>query len=167
MSSKELQAAIEKINLLDGLKRSQMSGTIVEEAVKLTGSSIGYFATMNEDESVLTMLGWSYSAMGACSMIDKPIVYPIEKTGLWGDAVRERRAVVTNDYKGLVKPTKKGYPEGHVAVQRHMNVPLFEGQKIRGVLGVGNKGADYSAQDAEELQAFADAVWKVVGPATP
>ncbi len=44
----------------------------------------------------------------------KPIVYPIEKTGLWGDGVHEKRPVVTNDYKSLVRPTKKGYPAGHV-----------------------------------------------------
>jgi hypothetical protein len=128
----------------------------------MTGSTLSYFATMNSAENVLTMIGWSKSAMGNCSMIDKPIVYRIEETGLWGDAVRERKAVITNDYKNLVKPTKKGYPEGHVNVVRHMNIPVFEGNRIAMVVGVGNKATEYTQEDARNMTAFMAEVWKIL-----
>ena len=81
----------------------------LEEAVRLTGSQLGYLAFMNEDESVLTMHSWSKTAMEECAITDKPLVYPLETTGLWGEAVRQRQPVITNDY-AAPNPLKKGYP---------------------------------------------------------
>src|SRR3989339_270283 len=87
-------------------------------------SQIGYLAFMNEDETVLTMQAWSKTAMQDCAIIDKPMDYPLETTGLWGEAVRQRRPMITNDYAAL-NPYKKGYPEGHVEIRRHLNIPVF------------------------------------------
>ena len=129
---------------------------------QVTDSTLSYFATMDATEKVLTMVGWSKSAMIHCRMIDKPIIYKIENTGLWGDAVRERKPVITNDYAGLKKPTKKGYPDGHVHVRRHMNLPILEGQHIVMVVGVGNKTNEYTLDDAKALNTFMDAAWKTL-----
>jgi hypothetical protein len=131
---------------------------------QITGSTLSYFATINATEDVLTMVGWSRAAMVNCVMIDKPIVYKMTDTGLWGDAVRERKAVITNDYKNLVKHTKKGYPKGHVQVRRHMNLPVFEGKRIALVSGVGNKAEEYTQADVKALQTYMDAAWKYLKP---
>jgi hypothetical protein len=132
----------------------------VEHAILITQSKIGYFAFLSWNEDSLTMLGWSKSAMDACMEVTKPIKYQLVDTGLWGDCVRERRPVITNDYAKSTAPNKKGYPSGHVTVVRHMNVPIQETTRIRGILGVGNKDVEYSGHDAESLQNFADAGWK-------
>ena len=105
----------------------------------LTNSKIGYLAFMNEDETVLTMHSWSKTAMAQCAIIDKPIVYPVVNTGLWGEAVRQRKPVITNDYQAP-NPLKKGHPEGHVKVLRHMNAPVFDGDRIVIVAGRGQQG---------------------------
>ena len=81
----------------------------------LTKSKIGYLAFANEDETVLTMHSWSKEAMAECAVADKPIVYPVESTGLWGEAVRQRRPIVTNDY-AADNAWKKGLPVGHVGL---------------------------------------------------
>jgi PAS domain S-box-containing protein len=127
----------------------------VEESIRLTGSSIGYLALMDDEERILTMHYWSKSAHASCRMIDKPIVYPIEKTGLWGEAVRQRKAIVTNDYAAS-NPHKRGTPEGHVPVTRHMNIPVFDGSRIVAVAGVGNKPNDYDDRDIRQLQLLMD-----------
>ena len=131
---------------------------------QVTGSTLSYFATMDPTEKILTMVGWSKSAMMLCSVMNKPIVYKLENTGLWGDAVRERKAVISNDYQGLLKPTKKGYPQDHVRVHRHMNLPIMEGRHIVMVVGVGNKTEEYTLADAKALQTFMDAAWKSLKP---
>jgi len=161
MNEELLKKSLEKVNLMEGLKQVHIALTLVEEACILTQSKLSYFAVMNDAEDVLTMLNWSKSAMSECKAMDQPIVYPIEKTGLWGDCVRERKPVVTNDYKSLVKPTKKGYPSGHVDVVRHMNIPVTINNKITGVLGVGNKETDYTQDDVDILMEFAAESWKV------
>lgn len=144
------------------LPRQALVDLIVEEAVRLTGSSLGYLAVLSADERVLTMLAWSKNAMEACKTRKIPMTYPVEATGLWGDCIREHGAVIVNDYEACVRPTKKGYPDGHVPVLRHMNAPMRCGTRQTGILGVGNKLDPYSAADADTLQKYADAVWPIL-----
>jgi PAS domain S-box-containing protein len=134
---------------------------VVEDSIRLTGSAIGYLATMNRDETVMTMQYWSKSAHESCKIIDRPLVYPLEKTGLWGEAVRQRRPVVTNDY-AADSPFKRGTPHGHVPLTRHMNIPVFDGDHIVAVAGVGNKGADYNEGDIRQLQLLMQGWWQIV-----
>ncbi|MBN2594314.1 MAG: PAS domain-containing protein, partial [Sedimentisphaerales bacterium] len=133
----------------------------LEAAVRLTESKIGYLAFMNEDETVLTMHSWSKTAMQQCAIIDKPIVYPVETTGLWGEAVRQRKPVITNDYSAA-NPNIKGYPEGHVEIVRHMNVPVFDGDHIVAVAGLGNKGTDYDESDVRQLTLLMQGMWRLL-----
>ena len=133
----------------------------VEEAVKITASSIGYLAFVSDDESVLTMYAWSSQATKECQIHKKPIEYPLNTTGLWGEAVRQRRPVITNDY-AAENPLKKGYPKGHVPIIRHMNIPVFDGARIVMIAGVGNKTAEYDEQDIRELTVLMSSLWSVI-----
>ncbi|MCE5216691.1 GAF domain-containing protein [bacterium] len=143
----------------------EVTNYALEAAVSLTKSKIGYLAFANEDETVLTMYAWSREAMAQCAMQDKPIVYPVEKTGLWGEAVRRREPVITNDY-AAPDPAKKGYPEGHVELQRHMNIPVFDDGRIVAVAGVGNKEDPYDASDVRQLRLLMDGMWRLVSRET-
>jgi PAS domain S-box-containing protein len=130
----------------------------LEAAVRLTKSKIGYLAFMNEEETVLTMQAWSKTAMAECAITDKPIIYPLETTGLWGEAVRQRRPIITNDY-AAASPHKKGYPPGHVDIRRHLNIPVFDGDHIVAVAGVGNKDDDYDDSDVRQLTLLMNGMW--------
>jgi GAF domain-containing protein len=160
-----MEDALHRLQQCVSRGKEALVNAIIEEAIGLTDSAMAYFATADEAKGELTMLGWSKSAMASCAMIDKPIEYPIEATGIWGDCIRERKAIITNDYAGCTRVTKKGYPLGHVQVLRHMNVPVMWGQKITGILGVGNKVQEYTEDDAALLQAFANGMWPIFGQA--
>ena len=99
--------------------------------------------------------------MQECATIDKPIVYPVKDTGLWGEAIRQRKPVVTNDY-AAPNPLKKGTPTGHVRLTRHMNIPVFDGGRIVAVAGVGNKTEDYQDDDIRQLTLFMDGMWRIL-----
>jgi len=133
----------------------------LEQAVALTESKIGYVAFMNEDETVLTMHSWSKEVMAECAVSDKPLVYPVVTTGLWGEAVRQRKPIVTNDYPAA-NPWKKGIPEGHIGLRRHMNVPIIDEGRIVIVAGVGNKEADYNESDVRQLTLLMDGMWTLI-----
>jgi GAF domain-containing protein len=152
MNEKSTAASSEKVDLF------------ISIAAELSDSKLSYFAVVNEDETELIMLGWSKTAMEECKVVDKPITYPLETTGLWGDCVRQRQPVITNNYQTCQKETKKGYPEGHVKVVHHMNVPIWSDSRIVGVLGVGNKETPYTQDDADNLCEYAQAVWLAVRP---
>lgn len=130
----------------------------LEEGVRLTKSKVGYLAFMNEDETALTMQAWSKTAMEECAIADRPRVYPLETTGLWGEAVRQRGPIITNNY-AAPNPLKKGYPKGHVEIRRHMNIPVFDGDRIVAVAGVGNKDEDYNESDVRQLTLLMNAMW--------
>ena len=153
--------ALLRLNQMADSSPQRLTDFALEEGVRLTRSAIGYLAFMNEDETVLTMHAWSKTAMEQCAIQDKPIVYPVEKTGLWGEAVRQRKPVITNDY-AAPNPRKKGYPAGHVEVRRHMNVPVFDGERIVAVAGVGNKEAPYDESDVQQLTLLMEGMWRLL-----
>ena len=153
--------ALVKLNQMTGAPVSEITQFAMEEAVRLTQSRIGYVAFVNEDESVLTMHAWSSEAMADCRVPGMPRVYPLATTGLWGEAVRQRRPIITNDY-AAESPWKRGLPEGHVGLQRHLNVPVFSGDRIVIVAGVGNKATDYDASDVRQLTLLMSGVWAIV-----
>ena len=150
-----------QLNKMTGETLQEFTDFALEQSVRLTQSTIGYLAFLNDDESVLTMHSWSKSAMAECAITDKPFMYPVETTGLWGEAVRQRRPVITNDYNAA-SPLAKGYPEGHVAVRRHMNIPVFAGSRIVLVAGVGNKAEEYTDEDVQQLTLVMEGVWKLM-----
>ncbi|MEI8345956.1 MAG: PAS domain S-box protein, partial [Pseudomonadota bacterium] len=133
----------------------------LEEAVKLTKSQVGHLAFMNDDESVLTMYSWSKKALELSQIVDKPIVYPMTTVGPWGDAVRQRRPVITNDYR-TAGPFTNETPYGDVEINRHMNVPIFSGKKIVAVAGVGNKEDEYDDPDVRQLTLLMQGMWQLV-----
>ena len=73
------------------------------------------------------------------------------------DCIRLRRPVIHNDYLSL--PQRKGLPEGHARVVRELVVPVVRGDRIVAVLGVGNKGSDYTEEDCEVVSYLADVCW--------
>lgn len=153
--------ALLRLNDMNASSLRELTDFALEEAVRLTRSKIGYLAFVNEDESVLTMYSWSREAMRECGIADKPLEYPLAGTGLWGEAVRQRRAVITNDY-AAPNPGKKGYPSGHVAVHRHMNTPIFDGERIVIVAGVGNKDEEYDETDVRQLTLLMQGMWRLI-----
>ncbi len=166
-SERRIRESETRLNFMLGLyERAHMSERdlcdyAVDGAGIVTSSSMGYLAFTNDDESELSMYAWSKPAMAECTMQDKPLVYTTEKTGLWGEAVRQRRPVITNNYDAP-NPKKKGYPEGHPRIIRHMNVPVVDEGRIVLVAGVANKSSDYTENDAHELELLMQGLWTII-----
>ncbi len=133
----------------------------MEEGVRLTESQHGYLAFASEDETILNMYAWTGGAMAECQVKDRALAYPLVTTGLWGEAVRQRKPIITNDYSAP-SPLKHGLPAGHVGITRHMNVPVFDGKRIVAVAGVANKLTPYNNEDVHQLTLLMEGMWLVV-----
>lgn len=151
--------ALLRLNEMSSASFKEIADFALEEAVCLTRSTIGYLAFFNDDESVLTMFSWSRAAMEKCAIADMPLEYPVADTGLWGEAVRRRRPVITNDY-AAANLDKKDYPAGYVELRRHMNVPIFDGERIVLLAGVGNKDEFYDETDVRQLTLLMQGLWR-------
>lgn len=159
--SAERMEALLQLNQMTGETLDVIAGFAFDAAVRLTRSRLGYLAFLNEDQTVLTMQLWSPEAMAECKVPGLPRLYPVETTGLWGEAVRQRRAIITNDY-AAANPWKKGLPEGHVRLTRHMNVPVMAGGRIVLVAGVGNKDEEYNDADVQQLTLLMEGLWRLI-----
>ncbi len=133
----------------------------LDEVIKLTQSRIGYIYFYHEDSRQFVLNTWSHDVMNECKIANPQTCYELEKTGVWGEAVRQRKPIILNEYKAD-HPLKKGYPEGHAPLTNFMTVPVFKDDQIVAVVGVANKAGDYDETDVLQLTLFMEAVWKTV-----
>lgn len=130
----------------------------LNESLELTESKIGYIFLYKEENQELTLHSWSKDVMDECAMEDKQTIYQLEKTGLWGEGVRQRKPIILNNYE-QPNEMKKGYPEGHVSLHSFMSVPVIIGGEIVAVAGFANKETDYDYNDVYQVTALMNGVW--------
>lgn len=133
----------------------------LHEAIRLTDSKIGYIYFYNEEKQEFALNTWSRGVMAECKVMNPETVYRLETTGCWGEAVRQRRPIVINDYAAENEYTK-GTPEGHVQLKNFLTIPVFSDNQIVAVTGVANKETDYDSSDIRQLQLLMDNVWNSV-----
>jgi|GEM_PF-2574238 PAS domain S-box-containing protein len=133
----------------------------LDEAEALTGSTIGFFHFLAEDQQSLSLQTWSTNTLkNMCTAVGAGTHYPVSQAGVWVDCVRERAPVIHNDYASLTH--KKGLPKGHATMVRELVVPVLRGNRILAILGIGNKPTEYNEADTKVVQQLADLAWEAV-----
>ncbi len=133
----------------------------LNKAIALTRSRFGYIYFYDKDRREFILNTWSRDVMEECRIANPQTRYELEKTGIWGEAVRQRRPILVNDFRAE-NPLKKGYPKGHVHLTSFLTIPVFHREEIVAVVGVANKESDYDETDVLELRLLMDSVWKSV-----
>ncbi len=160
LDEKRLKTFLELYQMTDRSNK-EVQKYALEKCVELTESESGYFAFLNNDETVLDMKMWSDYAEKNCMIPNRKTLYSLSETGLWGEAVRKRTGIITNDYNSPDTP-RKGVPAGHIPIERHMNIPVFEGNRIVLVAGVCNKKSDYNEADHRQLSLLMQGLWRML-----
>jgi PAS domain S-box-containing protein len=133
----------------------------LEEVIALTKSKIGYIYFYDEQKKEFTLNTWSKEVMQQCTIVSAPTTYELDKTGIWGEAVRQKRPIMVNNFEAH-NLLKKGIPEGHVQLHKFLTIPVLSEDHIVAVVGVANKEDDYNEADVRQLTLMMDAVWKIV-----
>ena len=132
---------------------------VLEKTVNLTGSDIGFFHQVADDQKTVILTTWNSEALKNCKA-DYDTHYAIDNAGNWVDCVRFKRPVIYNDFRN--SPHKKRLPEGHTPLKRFMSIPVVEEEKVRFIFGVGNKPEDYDEHDVDQLQLVANEMYKII-----
>lgn len=150
----ELMEYAPRHTLLETMQRA------VDEVVELTGSHIGFFHILAADQTTLGLQIWSTKTFSLFEgTVSEGQHQEVEQAGVWAEAVRQRRAIIHNDYESL--PNKNGLPTGHAPLTREIVIPIMRNETILAVLGVGNKPTDYTQQDLEIAERFSDYAWDI------
>ena len=127
----------------------------IDEAENLTNSKIGFYHLLQADQRTLSIQAWSTRTKDeACSARIEATHYDIEQAGVWVDCIRRQEPVIHNNYESL--PQRRGSPPGHPAIVRELVVPVYRGNNIVAVLGVGNKPENYNQADIEAVSMLAN-----------
>ncbi|MBU1058714.1 MAG: GAF domain-containing sensor histidine kinase [Proteobacteria bacterium] len=133
----------------------------LDEVGAFVYSPIRFYHFVEPDKKTLSLQQWSSRTRKEyCRAAGKGTHYNIDQAGVWVDCLRQKKAVIQNDYASL--PHKKGLPEGHAEVVRELLVPVIRKDKVVAILGVGNKPTDYTHRDVEIVSYLADVTWEIV-----
>ena len=133
----------------------------LDEVGAIVDSPIGFYHFVEPDQKTLSLQQWSSRTLiEFCRATGKRTHYDIDQAGVWVDCLRQKKAVIHNDYASL--PHKRGLPEGHAEVVRELVVPVIRKDKVVATLGVGNKPSDYTQRDVEIVSYLADVTWEIV-----
>jgi PAS domain S-box-containing protein len=154
-------AALLRLHEMADASRTVLLDFALAEALSLSRSVVGYIYFYSEEHRKFTLYSWSMSVMDRCSILEKQTVYALDGTGIWGEAVRQRKPIVVNDFAAQ-NPFKRGYPAGHVELTRFLTLPVFRADAIVAVVGVANKTSPYTETDVTQLQLLMDGLWTIL-----
>ena len=129
-------------------------------AEKLTGSKFGYIGELNNvgsfDTIAISNPGWD-----ACNVPPNEAMLKITNMPLRGidrSALIEGKSRIVNEDEFASHPDRVGLPEGHPPMTAFLGVPLKDGNKTIGMIGLGNKESGYDVSDQEAIEAITVAI---------
>jgi diguanylate cyclase (GGDEF)-like protein/PAS domain S-box-containing protein len=130
--------------LLASRSIEDISQMVLDSAVALTNSSVGYCGYLDPQTGHFIVPTLSGEVWEACNVPEKNIIF--EKfAGLWGYGLQHRQPVVSNDL--AADPRSSGIPQGHIPIHNFVSVPAMLGEHLMGQLAVANAPQDYAAKD--------------------
>jgi PAS domain S-box-containing protein len=133
----------------------------LEASLSSLKSDFAFIGKTSEDEAEMIVQVWSKATMQQCTVTDNPIHFDTAKLGLLGAIIRQRRPIIVNDYEASTE-FKKGYPPGHVPIQRFLCVPIFRADRIVAVAAVANKLMEYTVSDVSAFTSLLNEMWSTI-----
>ncbi|NTU59066.1 MAG: GAF domain-containing protein [Chlorobiaceae bacterium] len=130
----------------------------LDEAERLTGSSIGFFNFVSDDQTTILR-----QACSSNSKLDKcgAALHPTKiKSRVCADVVRQKAAVFHNDYSTLRHCNIETVE--HLEVGRELIVPLIRNGLVMATLEIGNKPTDYNAGDIKLVSILVGVAWDII-----
>ncbi|MEI6141762.1 MAG: PAS domain S-box protein, partial [Mariniphaga sp.] len=141
------------------LTDNELYGEILDIAVKVTGSKIGFLHKISDDQQEILSTTLNGEAEKNGIFVSEEH-YPLDKAGSWADCVKSKEPVVENDDHN--SSNRNGLPEGHSSVHRTLAIPLVQDEKVHLIVGVGNKPIDYTSSDIVQIQYVVNELYRIL-----
>ncbi len=155
----ELRSELLSFSAKNDLKKSLSYS--VNKIGEVTGSPIGFCHFLENDQNSIMFTIWSNEIYeGSDNFLESRVAdNPMNKYGLWLEAVREKNPVVNNSSEGVAN--KLEVNEEHSVIFRELAVPVIRGEKVLAVLGIRNKEYPYDNDDIYLASYLADILWEI------
>jgi diguanylate cyclase (GGDEF)-like protein/PAS domain S-box-containing protein len=138
--------------LLASRSIADISQMVMDSAVALTDSALGFCGYLDPQTGYLILPTMSRDVSEVCQVPDKNIIFK-KFGGLWGHGLEHRQPVLSNDL--AADPRSSGTPQGHIPIHNFVSAPAMLGEQLLGQLAVANAPRDYSAKDQEVCERLA------------
>jgi PAS domain S-box-containing protein len=137
------------------LSDEEMYSEVLHVVLEAMDSKHGVFGYINDDGAFVCP-SMTRDIWDQCRVVEKDYVFPRESWGgIWGKAMTEKRTLCSNGPFTV--------PEGHISVERALDVPLIYQGRLIGNLLVANKPTDYEKADRGLLEMIAAYVAPILG----
>ena len=132
----------------------------LDEAERLTESSIGFCHFIAEDSSIPVLRVLSSSMQVKMQSMEGKENYPsFTEDEMMAEVVREHNGVI---YNGAIPANRHDDPDSSSQIQRRIFIPLTRGVTVSAIFCVGDKPYDYDEDDLRMVSALANLAWDIV-----
>ncbi len=131
-------------------------------AEKLTGSKFGFIGEVNEQGRFDT-IGLSNPGWDSCNIQGSnatALIKNMELRGIWATVLKSGKSLIIDD--PYSHPDSVGTPDGHPPLTSFLGVPLIREGRAVGVIALGNKDGNYTADDQEAVEVLSAAFYEVL-----
>lgn len=148
-------AALHSLSHMDDASEEKVARFSLEQAVKLTGSEIGYLYVGGNYDGKGSRLYWSNELLARLKSEPAPPAVCELPWSRSAECVNPRMTEVVNTVENSFN---KAFGN-EIPVTRYMLTPVLEEGRIVCIAGVANKDGDYEAADLRQLELFISGMW--------
>jgi PAS domain S-box-containing protein len=145
------------LEIADNASTEELLTFTLDEAERLTGSTIGFFNFISDNQSVLRYACSTNSQTDNCGHAPHPTVIDF---GVSADVIHKKSAVIHNDHATLRHCNCKFV--NHSETRRELIVPIIRNGKVTATLEIGNKPVDYDENDIRLVSILAGVAWDII-----
>lgn len=151
------------IGMLNTASVEDILQVTLDEAERMTGSSLGFFHFVRHQQLPVSTHVWSTNTLKHHGAILNE--YNISKDELissrfWSELLAGKRPLIHNRTGLTIHGTN--FPEWHPGISRTLIVPVIRDNQIMALLGVGNSLDEYDEEIVRWVTALADQAWEIV-----
>ncbi|HOO56883.1 MAG TPA: ATP-binding protein [bacterium] len=148
--------ALLHINQMTEASVQEIIDFCIKKAVQLTGSRIGYFIFLNDNEEVSSVHSWPGN-----SVLSSGVEGGAEMPEILSEALRQRKPVIVNgqDASSWKGNGNRGHRE---KAARRMQAPLLYDKRIVLVAGVEDKDHEYKESDLRQITLLMQGMWNLI-----
>jgi len=145
------------LEMADNASTEDLLTYTLDEAERLTGSTLGFFDLISDDQSIMRSACSSNAKKDNCGHARHPIVINFKAPA---DVLQKKRAIIHNDHATLRHCNSKSV--SHKEAIRELIVPVIRNGKVMAILEVGNKPANYDQNDIQLLNELSGVAWDII-----
>ncbi len=146
-----------KLSRMTDASDSEIAEFALEQAVRLTGSQIGFVGFPDENESISIL---HVTTRKSLIKVTPEIRSLFNLDRVWTEAVRKRKPVIVGESES--ERFKTAIPPGFPRLERILCVPVLNAGRLVFVAAVANKRTTYNSADLRQCSLLMDSMAKLI-----